>query len=437
MSGSEISSELSTGRVVHPPVPGAGGRLSTACRESRSDSLSRAQTTNVKTTDAQPRPSRRFDVVDEAPARASRLRSREGGGPRTPPRGPLVITADLELLDHVLAAAAAAGVEPHVVDDAAAARSLWRAEQMIIVGRDRARQLASLALPRRAEVFLVGVESTRVELDQWSAPLGAAVIVLPEGSAWLTTAISDVTGRAARTGLVLAVVGGCGGIGASTLAAGLAVGAAARGIGTMLVDLDPLGAGIDLLMGVENRPGWRWSRLATAQGHLADLSDHLPRIADVGVLASDRTADGDLPIGVDAVRSVLTSAARHHRLVVLDLPREGSTASREALRCADRAVVLVGADVRGVAAGRQLIGRLSDTTTPLSAVVRVPRGGGIEPRMVAETLGLDLLAVLGEDPGLRRSGDGGEPPGRSPRSPLAKTSHAVLESVGMIRRRAA
>lgn len=348
-----------------------------------------------------------------------------------------MITADLELLDHVLAAAAAAGVEPQVVDEATAARPLWRSEQMIIVGRDRARQLASLALPRRAEVFLVGVESARAELDQWSAPLGAAVIVLPDSSAWLTTAISDVTGRAARTGLVLAVVGGCGGIGASTLAAGLAVGAAAQGISSMVVDLDPLGAGIDLLMGVENRPGWRWSRLASAQGHVADLSDHLPRIADVSVLASDRGAEGDVPIGVDAVRSVLTSAARHHRLVVLDLPREGSAASREALRCADRAVVLAGTDVRGVAAGRQLTRRLGDTTTPLSAVVRLPRTGGIEPRTVAETLGLDLLAVLGEDPGLRRSAESGEPPGRSPRSALAKSSLTVLESVGLIRRRAA
>ncbi len=394
--------------------------------------------TAVKTSDSrlqhQQRSSRLLELAEPAGAQA---RSREHHQARPPqPRGPLVITSDVELLDHVLAAAAAAGVEPRVIDDAAAARSRWRDEQMVIVGRDRARQLASLALPRRAEVFLVGVEADRVELDRWSAPLGAAVILLPESSPWLTTAISDVTGRTARTGLVLSIVGGCGGVGASTFAAGLAVGAASRGISSLLVDLDPLGGGIDLVMGVENRPGWRWSRLSGAQGHLADLSDHLPRVADVSVLASDRGPAAEVPLGGDAVRSVLTSAARHHRLVVVDLPRQPSAASLEALRCSDRAVVLAAADVRGVTAGRQVAGWLADSSTPVSAVVRTVRGG-IEPRMVAETLGVELLGVLGEDQALRRSGDSGEPPGRSPRSALAKAGLAVLESTGLLNRRAA
>ena len=360
-----------------------------------------------------------------------------GGKQLRPGGGPLVVTADLDLLDHVLAAAAAAGVEPTVVDDPVAARASWRTQQMVIVGEDRARQLAQLALPRRAEVFLVGVEATRDELDRWSAPLGAAVVVLPDSSGWLTTAISDVTGRSARGGLVLAVIGGCGGVGTSSLAAGLAVGAAAQGVDTMLVDLDPLGAGIDLLMGVEDKPGWRWSRLGSAQGHVADLRDHLPQVAGVSVLASDRGPDGDAPLGIDAVRSVLTSAARHHRLVVLDLPREASAASREALRCSDQAVLLAGADVRGVATGRQQAGRLRETLTPVSAIVRVARGGGVDPQVVAESLGLELLAVLGDDPSLRRAAESGEPPGRASRGALAKTSQAVVESLGLVRRRAA
>lgn len=392
----------------------------------------------MKTTDSRPdlrqRSARRLELVEQTPGRA---RPREHGHTRSAePKGPLVITGDVELLDHVLAASAAAGVEPRVIDDASAARSLWRAEAMVIVGRDRARQLAALALPRRAEVFLVGVAAERVELDQWSAPLGAAVIVLPESSAWLTTAISDVTGRAAGAGLTVSIVGGCGGIGASTFAASLAVGAASRGIGAMLVDLDPLGGGIDLVMGVENRPGWRWGRLAAAQGHLADLSDHLPRIADVSVLASDRVPVPQPVLGGDAVRSVLTSATRHHRLVVVDLPRQPSAASLEALRCSDQVVLLAGADVRGVTAGRQVAGWLADCATPMSTVVRTTRGG-IEPRLVAETIGVELLGVLGEDQALRRAGDSGEPPGRSPRGALAKAGQAVLESVGLLNRRAA
>ncbi len=370
------------------------------------------------------------------PAASNRAGEKQSGEKQSgdkqvgPGRGPLVVTADLDLLDHVLAAAAAAGVEPTVVDDPVAARASWRTQEMVIVGEDRARQLAQLALPRRAEVFLVGVEAARDELDRWSAPLGAAVVVLPDSSAWLTTAISDVTGRSARGGLVLSVIGGCGGVGH------LEFGGGSRGRRRSPGHRHDAG-----------RPRSARGRDRSADGRRRQVGLALGPAAlcpgtrggperppatgrGVGVLASDRGPDGDAPIGIDAVRSVLTSAARHHRLVVLDLPREASAASREALRCSDQAVLLAGSDVRGVAAGRQQAGRLRETLTPVSAVVRVARGGGIDPQVVAETLGLELLAVLGEDPVC-----GGPPRAVAsrrgvPRSALAKTSQAVLESVG-------
>ena len=68
----------------------------------------------------------------------------------------VVLTADLELLDQVLAVAAAADVEPHVVTDAGSVRPLWTSASTVVVGVDQAARLASLVLPRRPDVFVVG-----------------------------------------------------------------------------------------------------------------------------------------------------------------------------------------------------------------------------------------------------------------------------------------
>ena len=94
---------------------------------------------------------------------------------------PLVLTADIELLDSVLAATAAAGAEPTVSDSTAAIRSLWSAAPMVVIGADRARGVAELLLPHRTEVYVVGpdnkVEAKPVELG----PLSDGLRVIEKG----------------------------------------------------------------------------------------------------------------------------------------------------------------------------------------------------------------------------------------------------------------
>lgn len=74
-------------------------------------------------------------------------------------------------------------------------------------------------------------------------------------------------------GIVLAVTGAVGGCGASLLAASLAVHAAhvLRGLGRAqvgLVDANIWGAGLDVLLGMEEAPGVRWPQLANAHGEV-------------------------------------------------------------------------------------------------------------------------------------------------------------------------
>lgn len=338
----------------------------------------------------------------------------------------LVLTADVELLDGILAATAAAGAEPTVCDTAAAIRSLWSSAPMVIIGADRARQAAELLLPHRTEVYVVGPQSRLAEMSAWSAPLGAAVIGLPDGSGTLTAAISDVTGRRAGTGRLVTVVGGSGGVGTSSLAAALAVGAATRGLPAMLVDLDVLGGGIDLLVGAEGVAGWRWPRLGVAQGHLGDLTGHLPRIGGLDVLSTTRDDDvGQL--APEAVRAVLSSATRSHRLVVVDVSRSLSPAALEALRRSTLTLLMASADVRGIAAARRMADSLRDLTNGLALVVRRSGGPVIEPDVVAESVGLPLAGVVRTDASLRQASERGDPPGRAQRSPLGRLSGRLLD----------
>ena len=90
------------------------------------------------------------------------------------------------------------------------------------------------------------------------------VISLPEGESWLVGALSDAAEGYRRKGSVLAVVGGRGGAGASVLAAAVAVRAAADGDPVLLVDCDPLGGGLDLVLGAEDAAGPRWPELTLA-----------------------------------------------------------------------------------------------------------------------------------------------------------------------------
>ena len=67
---------------------------------------------------------------------------------------------------------------------------------------------------------------------------------------------------AGTAGLIVGVTGARGGAGASILASMLALTAARQGLRPLLVDGDPLGGGLDLMLGLEQADGLRCSGLA-------------------------------------------------------------------------------------------------------------------------------------------------------------------------------
>lgn len=204
------------------------------------------------------------------------------------------------------------------------------------------------------------------------------------------------------TGVLLGVLGGCGGAGATSLAAALA---ACSREPAVVVDLDALGGGIDVVLGAEDQPGARWSGLHASGGHLdpAQLLDGLPRWAGVPVLACDSSAVPD----PDAVGSVLRAGAEIGTVLV-DLGRCSTPARTVALQMVGGIVLLVPAEMRGATAAAAMRTRLSEDgfEGPVRVVVRCQRPV-VSPARIAEVLGLELAGTFDDDAGIRAGRDRG------------------------------
>jgi hypothetical protein len=185
---------------------------------------------------------------------------------------------------------------------------------------------------------------------------------------------------------------------------------AVSGAVPLLVDLDPLGGGLDVALGAEGTAGPRWSGLHATGGRLDpdQLRDGLPRWRDALFLA----CDGHLPPTADAVRSVIR-AGREIGPVVLDIGRSTTEARTAALELLPALVILVPAEIRAVTAAASMQAALADDgfTGAARLVVRSDQAV-IGSGRIAEVLDLPLAGAVGNEPGLRSARDRGVDPRR-------------------------
>lgn len=346
------------------------------------------------------------------------------GGGVVPGAGRLVlITEDDALADSVEGLAAAAGAELTRTTRLAGAPSA----DLVLIGVDRlGAQVAIGAAPARsvslrgARVGVVVVGRAPADPAVWqdALTLGAEqVAILPEARSWLLDRMLDaVSGH--RTAAVVAVVGGRGGAGASTLAVALAVTAARQGLEPVLVDLDPLGGGLDVMIGTHDEPGLRWEDLSAVAGRLQPglLRSGLPQAFGVRVLGWERS--GEPASRPEAVAAVLDALTRESRLVVMDLPRRLDEAVLTALRWAGQVVLVVPAEVQATAAAGRVVAQLEPACRRLRLVVRGPAPTGLSAEAVADALCLPLAGDMRAEPGLGAALDQGLAPPVRARGPL-------------------
>ena len=318
---------------------------------------------------------------------------------------PLLVSNDPDLVDDVVRLAAANAVEVHLATDVAGARSKWQLAPLVLVGGDAAMSLAGSGLGRRREIVLVCREPSP---DDWkhAVVVGAEhVVSLPEGERWLIDRLADTGEGTPRNGTVMAVVGAGGGSGASTFAACLAT-VAARGRRVLLVDADPSGGGLDVLLGIEDVTGVRWPDLAQTRGRIGadSLVEALPRSGDLRVLAWGR--ERIVPTAPEVVAAVLDAASRGFDLVVVDIGRRLDAVAELVLARARRVELVAATRVRATAAAAVIAGDLVERCAQLDLVVRLtPRG--VRPDAMADALGMPVAARL---PFVRRLAVGGDEP---------------------------
>lgn len=184
----------------------------------------------------------------------------------------------------------------------------------------------------------------------------------------------------------VAVFGGCGGAGASTLAAGLARSALHSGRAVVLVDADPLGGGLETILADDLSPGRHRSAGAAEESGLSLLTCARP--------------DGT-PIPPESMGHALSAMAPEAELMVVDLPRSLSDSTRLAAACATHTLLVAPVAERVLVSARRLLDQLGSLGPRPGLVARLPSRDLLSPQRLAEHLRLPLQGVL--RPGRDRS----------------------------------
>lgn len=247
----------------------------------------------------------------------------------------------------------------------------------------------------------------------------------------LPSAAPDGPPRPAR---LVAVVGACGGAGASVLAAALARAWRRHGPGTTLVDLDVPGAGVEVLLGTEDERGSRWTDLDGARGtSTAPLcSPPCPAGERSPVLSASR--HDPRPPADDVVLDTTTALLRAGQRLVLDVPRPPAwtPATRSLLAAADDVVLVVPLTVPGAAGAAAVTTLLAaaGARSPL-VVARGPAPGRVDPGALGQVLGRPVDVVVRWDAGVATAVEHGAGPVPARRGRLHR---AVTTLAGLVDR---
>ncbi|WP_279099917.1 septum site-determining protein Ssd [Gordonia bronchialis] len=330
-----------------------------------------------------------------------------------------------DLLDDAARCAAAAGYRM-IVADAADCRRAWLTSRAVLVDPAALDLLTAARPPRRDGVILVtGGEppprSWRLALD-----LGAAdVLTLPGDDGRLVRLLSELRAPRRSPAGAVALMPAHGGAGASVLAVAVGLTAARSSTRTLLLDLDDLGPGADLLLGIEDRSGLRWGDLSLEGGAVVGGALHhaLPKAEEMlSVLAS--RGDDPRPPRADAVTAVIDAGRGNGDLVVIDLPRTEGAVTRAAIESVDLVVLVTTPTVLGCAAARRTVGRLLGDSVRVELCIRGPSPGGLRAGQVADAVGLPLLAAYRPDPRMAARLESGRPR-VTPRNPLGRAAEMI------------
>ena len=184
--------------------------------------------------------------------------------------------------------------------------------------------------------------------------------------------------------------------------------------------------------------GLRWPALTEAGGRVDPpaLLRALPHRGDLVLLSFARDESPAVP--GEAMAATLDAGRRGRDVIVVDLPRQLDDAAVLALQAADRAVLIVPAELRATASATRVVRTVRAHRDDLTLVVRGPAPGRLKAREVAKALGLPLVGSLRPEPALCQALERGEAPAHAGKGPLADLCRRLIgDLVGSERTEAA
>ena len=355
------------------------------------------------------------------------------------PDGVGLVSRDPELIADVRRLCAAAGQDLQIVAAPGGPTPSRRRLDMLLIDAASPDLTEHATQPAVGGAVVIVLTTSPGTLDPWrtAVQVGARqVVTMPDDSRQLLDALALARESPEANGPLIGVVGGSGGVGASTLAAALALAARDDGARVTLVDLDPLCGGADLLLGLERTEGLRWPDLAQTSGIVpsAALHDQLPRSASLAVVSCGRpAADGpvchaELPTA--AAMAVVAAARRGSGAAIADLPRWRTEAGDSVLGACDVVLAVVSADVRGVASAALSVGSAASLCEEIHVVVRSRPHTRLRAEQIGDCLGRPVAGTLATDTRMAAAADRGEFVASMARSQIGSTAKALWARFG-------
>lgn len=225
-----------------------------------------------------------------------------------------------------------------------------------------------------------------------------------------------------KSGKVIVVTSGKGGVGKTTTSAAIAAELANRGFKTVVIDFDIGLRNLDLIMGCERRVIFDFVNVIQGDANLNQALIKDKRSDNLYTLPASQTRDKDA-LTKEGVEQILSLLRKEFDFIICDSPAGIERGALMALYFADEAVVVTNPEVSSVRDSDRIIGVLNSRTLRAEqglevnkhllltryAESRVQKGEMLSVEDVQEILAIPLLGIIPESKAVLNASNSGVP----------------------------
>ncbi len=226
-----------------------------------------------------------------------------------------------------------------------------------------------------------------------------------------------------KTGKIIVVTSGKGGVGKTTTSAALGAGLAQRGFRTVVVDFDIGLRNLDLIMGCERRVIYDIVNVIHNDANLTQTLIKDRRNDNLYILPASQTRDKDA-LTKEGVERILNELRTQFDYIICDSPAGIEKGALMALYFADEAVIVTNPEVSSVRDSDRILGVLSSKShraesglEPIKehllitrySEARVKKGEMLSIKDVTEILAVPLIGIVPESTAVLNASNRGVP----------------------------